>query len=80
MTSPMMAKASAWMPPPPRPCTARAPMSWSMDCAAPHRIDPNRKITIVSWKIRRRPWRSDSLPSTGVPIADVTMYAVPTQA
>ena len=80
MTSPTIANASAWMPPPPRPCTARAPISWFIDCADPHMIDPIRKITIVVWKIRRRPWRSDSLPSSGVPIADVTMYAVPTHA
>jgi hypothetical protein len=44
-----------------------------MDWADPHRIDPTRNTTMVIWKIRRRPYRSESLPSSGVPMADVTM-------
>ena len=50
-----MAKASAWMPPPPRPWTARAPISWVIDCEAPQKIDPTTKMPIVIWKIGRRP-------------------------
>ena len=70
--SPRMAKASAWMPPPPTPCTARKPMSWPIDCAAPQRSEPTRKMAIVVWKMRLRPYRSDSLPSNGVLMVDVT--------
>ena len=53
--SPITAKASAWMPPPPRPWKARAAISCPMDCDAPHRNDPMRNVNIVAWKTVRRP-------------------------
>jgi hypothetical protein len=72
MMSPMMASASAMSPPPPRPCTARPPMSISIDCAAPAMSEPSRKMMMASWNIGRRPRRSEILPHRGVDAVEVS--------
>jgi hypothetical protein len=79
-TSPMMAKATAIKPPPPMPCTPRATTNCHIDCAMPQRTEPAAKITIAAWKSRRRPYRSESFPKSGVDVVLVSMYAVPTHA
>ena len=41
-------------------------MSWSMECARPDSAEPIRKITIAIISSRLRPYRSPSLPYSGV--------------
>src|SRR3954451_8543647 len=45
----------------------------------PASTDPIRKITIAAWKKILRPYRSPSLPHSGVDAVDASRYAVTTQ-
>jgi hypothetical protein len=45
---------------------ARNTMSWPIDWESPARTEPTRKMTMAAWKIRLRPYRSPSLPYSGV--------------
>ena len=72
MMSPMMASARAIRPPPPRPWTARPPISIGIDWAAPAIREPIRKMTIASWNMGRRPRRSEILPHSGVEAVEVS--------
>ena len=42
-------------PPAPSPWIARNTMSWFIDCAIPHRIEPRRNMTNANRKMRLRP-------------------------
>jgi hypothetical protein len=42
-----------------------------MFCDRPDSIEPARKMTIAAWKVPRRPYRSDSLPHSGVTAVEV---------
>jgi hypothetical protein len=72
MTSPMMLSAIANRPPPPTPCRARKPMSCAMFWLRPASAEPARKMQMASWKIRRRPYRSEILPQSGVAAVEVS--------
>jgi len=41
-------------------------ISWFIDCAIPQRIEPRRNMTSANRKMRLRPYRSPSLPYSGV--------------
>ncbi len=62
----MVARAPTMRPPAPRPWMARNAMSWSMEWARPDSAEPIRKITIAIISSRLRPYRSPSLPYSGV--------------
>src|SRR4051794_4542217 len=72
----MIASASEKRPPAPMPWKARNAASWYIDWASPDRADPTTKIEIAAMKYGRRPYRSLSLPYSGVEIVDVMRYAV----
>jgi len=48
------------------PCTARKTIRMKMEWASPHSADPTRKMTIAASKKTLRPYRSPSLPHSGV--------------
>ena len=54
-------------------------MSCTMLCARPHMALPIRKMTIATWKMRLRPYRSLILPYSGVVAVEVSRYDVTTQ-
>jgi len=58
----MIAMAEVMVPPAPRPWSARKAMSCNMFCDKPDNAEPSKKMPIASWKMRRRPYRSPSLP------------------
>ncbi len=62
----MVAIAPVSRPPAPRPCSARNAMSWSIECARPDSAEPTRKMMIAITSQRLRPYRSPSLPYSGV--------------
>ncbi|PQM48413.1 hypothetical protein C1Y40_01378 [Mycobacterium talmoniae] len=70
MTSPINAVAVTVIPPPPTPCSARAPTSISIDCDSPHSTEPITKQTTAVWNTVLRPNRSPSLPTSTVTIVD----------
>ena len=74
----MIANVSAKRPPPPIPCNPRAMISCGIVCAAPHSADATTNDTIAISNSSRRPYRSLSLPNSGVAAVDVSRYAVPT--
>ncbi len=74
----MIANAIAIKPPAPRPWSARKPINWPMFCDNPDSADPIRKITIAVWNMILRPYRSLTLPYSGVDAVDVNKYAVTT--
>ncbi len=47
--------------------------------AAPHSADPARNTTIATWSTTLRPYRSPSLPYSGVTAVWASRYAVTTQ-
>ena len=49
--SPSTANASAWIAPPPKPWTARAPISWFMLCDSPHRSEPTMNSPSATCRI-----------------------------
>ncbi len=54
------------------PCTARNTISTRMELASPHSADPMRKMTIDASKNTLRPYRSPSLPHSGVDTVDAS--------
>jgi hypothetical protein len=72
MTSPMMLSAIANSPPPPTPWMARKPISWGMFWLSPDSAEPTRKIPMATWKISRRPYRSEIFPHSGVAAVEVS--------
>ena len=70
--SPMIAWAPTIRPPAPMPWRARNPISSAMSRESPDRAEPTRKITIAAWKSFFRPYRSPSLPHSGVEIVEVS--------
>ncbi len=64
--SPMIAIAPTSNPPAPSPCNARNPISCPMVCAAPDSAEPARKTTIEVRNTPLRPYRSPTLPHSGV--------------
>ena len=78
--SPMIASASENRPPAPRPWKARNAASWYIEVARVHSTEPITKSEMASRKNGRRPYRSDSLPYSGVEIVEVIRYAVVAQA
>src|SRR4051794_8142292 len=78
-TSPIAAWADTMSPPPPRPWIARKAISSLMPCASPHSAEPMRKIVSAAWSTRLRPYRSPSLPYSGVTTVTARRYAVTTQ-
>ncbi len=64
--SPTMACVPTMRPPPPSPCSARNPMSWTMVWLSPEQTDPARKIKMAAWKKTFRPYWSPSFPHSGV--------------
>ena len=65
-TSPTMVWAPTMSPPPPMPCSARKMISSVIVWDSPASTDPIRKMTIAAWKNIFRPYRSPSLPQSGV--------------
>src|SRR5262245_60760259 len=61
------------------PWIARNAISWTMVCASPASAEPIKKMTIEAWKNVLRPYRSPSLPHSGVDTVDASRYAVTTQ-
>ena len=68
----MVAMAPTMRPPAPRPCSARNAISWSIECAWPDSAEPTRKITIAVISSRLRPYRSPSLPYSGVVMVEAS--------
>src|SRR4051812_29005224 len=58
---------------------ARNAINWVIPCASPHSADPIKKMTSATWSTRLRPYRSPSLPYSGVTIVTASRYAVTTQ-
>ena len=54
-------------------------MSWIIPWATPASNDPARKIRIAVWNMIRRPYRSLTLPYSGVQTVELSRYAVTTQ-
>ena len=67
-------------PPPPSPCTARPPTSIAAFLLTPHRILPNRKITIATMEMGFRPNTSERRPQNGTDAALTKRYADPVHA
>lgn len=78
-STPMMVMTPTISPPAPRPWSARNATSAPIDVATPHSAEPTRKITIAEANSDLRPYRSPSLPQTGVETVDVSRYAATTQ-
>src|SRR5262249_39904635 len=78
-TSATIVCAPVSRPPPPMPWTARNAINWSMVWDSPASAEPIRKMTIEAWKNALRPYRSPSLPHSGVDTVDASRYAVTTQ-
>ena len=53
--SPRIVNVIAMIPPPPTPCTPRARINCSIDCAKPANTEPSRKMAMVTWSITLRP-------------------------
>ena len=68
----MIASETANIPAPPIPCTPRARISQSGDCAAPHSAEAPVKSTIATRKTRLRPSRSPSEPALSIVAASVS--------
>ena len=76
--SPMIAWAPTMRPPAPIPCSARNPISWSIDWLRPANIDPARKIRIAARNTGLRPTMSPILPYSGVETVEASRYEVTT--
>ena len=70
---------SAVRPPTPRPWTARAPISTSIDGAKPAMSEPIEKMTRALWTSSFLSKRSASLPQIGVVAVIVSRVATTTQ-
>ena len=68
----MAAMARVMRPPAAAPWMARTTISVVIDCAAPHSAEAARKAASAISSRRLRPWRSPSLPHTGVVAAAAT--------
>ena len=71
--SPTEVKAVVMIRPAPTPCTARKAISWIMSPAAPHSHDPATNTTMPASMNGLRPYRSDSLPTTGTSAVELSM-------
>ena len=71
--------ASACRPPAPMPCTARQPISGSIDPGSPAPTEPRMKIVMAIWTSSFLFSRSASLPQIGVVTVVVSRVAVTTQ-
>lgn len=78
--SPTRAKVSTIMPPPPTPCSTRAPISSGRFRARPQATEAIRKIEVEARYSRLRPNMSPSLPHSGVTAVDASRYAALTHA
>src|SRR5436305_1063369 len=76
MMSPITARASDIRPPPPRPWMARKAISCSMLCEKPASREPAMNVMMAIWKSRRRPYRSEILPHSGVDAGAIEQAAV----
>jgi hypothetical protein len=54
------------------PCTARKAISSVSEVDSPASAEPARKMTIAAWKNAFRPYRSPSLPQSGVVTVDAS--------
>ena len=72
----MIDSVAGFMSAAPIPCTARAPMRKPALGASPQASDESVKTTMPTMKIRRRPYRSASLPPVIISAANVSAYAV----
>ena len=77
--SPMIAITLTISPPAPRPCTARNAISSAMLCDSPDSTEPTRKTAMANTNRFFRPYRSPSLPYSGVEMVVASVYAVTTQ-
>ena len=53
-------------------------MSMGIDCEAPARSEPSRKMTIAACNMILRPYKSEILPQIGVEAVLASRYAVTT--
>jgi len=73
-----VAIASVISPPAATPWTPRTMISSVMVCAMPHNADADTNVASAISSSRLRPWRSPSLPHSGVDAVAATTYAVTT--
>src|SRR3954447_13459488 len=71
--------ASVISPPAAAPWMPRTTTSCVRSCAAPHRAEAATNTARAPWSRRLRPWRSPSLPQSGVDAVAATTYAVTSQ-
>ncbi len=76
----MMESDAGFMSAAPAPCTARAPIRKLALGASPQASEESVKIASPTTKIRRRPYRSASLPPVIRSAANVSAYAITTHS